>query len=94
MLIEVRSRRGRCLGLGLWPGGLCLETAGGVYVEFLWRDNRPIVTCLTTQNSERKIRQIGQKYRQNSCSRIMRIGLDQTVTGKTLLQRQTAGGRK
>lgn len=40
MLIEVRSRRGRRLGLGLWPGGLCLGTAGGVYVGFLWRDNR------------------------------------------------------
>jgi len=63
-------------------------------LSFFGETTGPVVTCLKTQNSERKISQIGQEYGQNSCSRIMRIGLDQTVTGKTLLQRQTAGGRK
>jgi hypothetical protein len=63
-------------------------------LSFFGETTGPVVTCLTTQNTERKINQIGQKYRQNSCSRIMRIGLNQSVTGKTLLQRQTAGGRK
>lgn len=63
-------------------------------LSFFGETTGPVVTCLTTQNSERKISQIGQKYRQNSCSRITRIGLDHTVTGKTLLQRKMAGGRK
>ena len=63
-------------------------------LSFFGETTGPVVTCLTTQNSERKISQIEQKYRQNSCGRIMRIGLDQTVTGKTLLQRHTVGGRK
>jgi len=63
-------------------------------LSFFGETTGPVVTCLTTQNGERKISQTGQKYRQNSCSRITQIGLDQTVTGKTLLQRQTAGGRK
>ena len=62
-------------------------------LSFFGETTGPVVTCLTTQNSERKISQIGQKYRQNSCSRITWIGLDHTVTGKTLLQRKMAGGR-
>ena len=94
MLIEIGSRRGRRLGLGLWPGGLCLGTAGSVYVEFLWRDNRASSHVPDNTKQRKENQSDREKYRQNPCSRIMRMVLDQTVTGETLLQRQTAGGRR